>query len=338
MTVATLAGILAAVFVGMQGGSAQSSQAISAGAIAGARSIELKYSRENEEEADQLGLQYLTAAGYDPEHMVAAMQKLSQGAMFSRARIPTYLSTHPHIIERVQYLETLVAKQDQGKPRSERKPMADDFPLVLAALIGECEDQQKAMDRFRSATGLDRLAASFGMGRLLVRQGQVDRALPLLQEVSAQRPNSPLVLSTLGEAYFKKGRLIEAQRALQSALLLDPRRYAVRYRLALVLQDQGQTAKALGQLQDISQFAPNFPEIDHQLGVVYGQLNQLGEAHVHLGRYYKSKLDWDTALFHYQKAKVLLTSSKVAHFDVDRDIEKIKKKKRDAIWKSPGRF
>ncbi|MBL1210964.1 MAG: M48 family metalloprotease [Geminocystis sp. GBBB08] len=55
--------------------------------------IDLPYSRQDEFEADALGLQILYDAGYAPGAMVNFMQKLGQ---LGGGRTPTLLSTHPN--------------------------------------------------------------------------------------------------------------------------------------------------------------------------------------------------------------------------------------------------
>lgn len=60
-------------------------------------------SRENEFEADELGLQNVTRAGYAPSAVAAFMTKL-QG----QSSVPTFLSTHPNASARVERLNQMV--------------------------------------------------------------------------------------------------------------------------------------------------------------------------------------------------------------------------------------
>jgi predicted Zn-dependent protease len=68
----------------------------------------LKYSRSQETEADNLGIQYLRGAGYDPHAMASVLQNLAaQNALDaqlqgSNATIPEWASTHPDPASRVQ--------------------------------------------------------------------------------------------------------------------------------------------------------------------------------------------------------------------------------------------
>ena len=94
LNLAALAGVLAAVLLGASGGGA-ASQAVMMGTVAGAQTAQLKYSREHEEEADQLGMRYLCAAGYPAKDMVSVMQRMNQAQWMVNSNIPSYLLTHP---------------------------------------------------------------------------------------------------------------------------------------------------------------------------------------------------------------------------------------------------
>ncbi|WP_330202264.1 M48 family metallopeptidase [Cyanobacterium sp. Dongsha4] len=66
-----------------------------------ALAVDLPYSRQDEYEADTLGLEMLKAAGYAPQAMVDFMRKLAK----TGGRTPTLLSTHPASGDRAIALE-----------------------------------------------------------------------------------------------------------------------------------------------------------------------------------------------------------------------------------------
>ncbi len=68
--------------------------ALGVGATVG---VTLPYSRIHELEADQIGLVYMAAAGYDPQEAVRVWEKLSK---IKKPPIPVWLSTHPSDEER----------------------------------------------------------------------------------------------------------------------------------------------------------------------------------------------------------------------------------------------
>jgi predicted Zn-dependent protease len=323
LNIATIASVIAAALLGAQGGGA-GAQALMMGSIAGAQTAQLKYSRENEEEADQLGLRYLCAAGYPAKDMVTVMQRMNQAQWMVNSSIPSYLMTHPALTERIQYLQTLTQKPEYQTKAPMDKTQGD-FPVMQAALVAEYTDPRVAEDRFRLASRKGDKAATYGLGRLYLRQGKIAEALPYLQEAAREDPRSPFVLSTLGDAYIKQGKLSDAQRVLQTALLLDPSSPVVHYRLALALKELGRKEEAIQHLQRIEQWAPAFPDIDYNLGILFGQTNEMGSAHFHLGRYYLHQHNWDTAAFHFRKARPLIVDSPQRREEIDRGLKEAEK-------------
>ncbi len=138
LNVATIAGVIAAILIGAKGGGV-GSQALAMGTIAGAQTAQLKYSRENEEEADQLGLRYLCAAGYPAKDMASVMQRLNQAQWMANSSIPSYLLTHPALTERIQYLQDL-ARKPEYQSKSANSNILGDFSIMQASLVSEYSD------------------------------------------------------------------------------------------------------------------------------------------------------------------------------------------------------
>jgi predicted Zn-dependent protease len=69
---------------------------------AGAQLLTLKFSREDEEQADALGLRIAARAGYDPQAGVTLWRKMMAA---SKGAPPQWLSTHPSGSSRVQEIE-----------------------------------------------------------------------------------------------------------------------------------------------------------------------------------------------------------------------------------------
>ena len=74
----------------------------------------LKYGRNDENEADGLGVKYSTKIGYDASHMANFFQTLERTqAESGAASIPTFLSTHPNSADRYVRVKGLAAEARQ---------------------------------------------------------------------------------------------------------------------------------------------------------------------------------------------------------------------------------
>jgi len=75
----------------------------------------LSYSRENETQADELGVQYATKAGYDPREIPRTYVMLGRISAAAGSRLPNYLSTHPDPGNREVHTSQLAAQAAAGK-------------------------------------------------------------------------------------------------------------------------------------------------------------------------------------------------------------------------------
>ena len=61
-----------------------------------------RFSREAEREADELGIQYMHAAGYDPRGMASMFQELLENEKSQPGKVESFFATHPLTTDRVR--------------------------------------------------------------------------------------------------------------------------------------------------------------------------------------------------------------------------------------------
>jgi predicted Zn-dependent protease len=80
-------------------------------AAAGLQVLFLKFSRDDERQADDLGLRYMTRDNYDPEEMPNVFRTFDRMQDASgQSRIPDWQSTHPNPADRVGRIEAQIAR------------------------------------------------------------------------------------------------------------------------------------------------------------------------------------------------------------------------------------
>lgn len=111
-----LGGVFAAILSNVLLGNSEIGNLLSRSALQGSQLLTLKFSRSQELQADDLGIQYLTSAGYDPRAMGTVLASLAaQNSLDARlqgrgdARPPAWASTHPDPASRVR---TALAKAE----------------------------------------------------------------------------------------------------------------------------------------------------------------------------------------------------------------------------------
>ncbi|HEY2921089.1 MAG TPA: M48 family metalloprotease [Candidatus Binatia bacterium] len=96
-----------------------------------AQLIFLRYSREDELEADKLGAEYSSAAGYDPREVIPFFQTLSRIQEKEGQGMPSFLATHPNPGDRIQRIRELAG----GQPRDKRPPADSRYLSAIESLV-----------------------------------------------------------------------------------------------------------------------------------------------------------------------------------------------------------
>ncbi len=75
--------------------------------------VTMKYGREDELQSDELGVRFMSEAGYDPNAMIGVMQILKAAAGPNRQ--PEFFSSHPDPDNRIENIKTAIDKYYKGK-------------------------------------------------------------------------------------------------------------------------------------------------------------------------------------------------------------------------------
>jgi beta-barrel assembly-enhancing protease len=92
----------------------------------------MKFSRNAESEADQLGVQYLYAAGYDPSSMSTMFEKLLAKNKKKPGFLDKAFATHPQTVDRMESSRQLIARFPD---REEYVLSTSEFQRVKARLL-----------------------------------------------------------------------------------------------------------------------------------------------------------------------------------------------------------
>lgn len=90
--------------------------------LAGLSVLFLKYGRDAERQADDLGFKYSVAQGYDVRSMpgvFATLKRVSESA--GAERLPNWLSTHPSPDERIERIQQKIAQQNPPQGKDEQQ-------------------------------------------------------------------------------------------------------------------------------------------------------------------------------------------------------------------------
>ena len=318
VTIGSLLLAIAGVAVGGSSGGA-----LAVGALGAGQSAMLNYSRIDETEADQIGLQYLVAAGYPPQGMVDGFKVLRQKSWMSGTNVPTYLSTHPAIGDRINGLQARI--QGMGKAVQGRTQDNKRFTRVKTLLWARYGDEQAARQRFAGKDGL----SCMGRGIVLARINRVTEANKAFDEALAASPNDPLILREAGAFHYRKGDMSRADGLLRQAMRLDPRDYMASFFYARMLDETGRQAQAAQYYKEVLRYVPEDAEVHEAYARSLGKAGDSAGAYIHMAYSALYSNNKKQAERYFNQAKAL--SGKAAN---PRDFQRLEAayKERKEIW------
>ncbi|MCF8080511.1 MAG: M48 family metalloprotease [Desulfobacterales bacterium] len=298
ISAATLAGMVAGALIGPAAGAAMG-QALAVGSMAAGQSMTLAYSRQDELQADQLGLQYLDSAGYSAKGLLAALQKIRSKQWFGD--VPTYLMTHPASEDRMALIDTWLENHDTTSGDVDEFSFRK-MQVRLVAMHGDIAGATQQYERRLKETPGDPLV-QYGYGLLMARTGHRDEAIDHLKKAVAKRPFDSDFLTDLGRAYYQSGRYEQALEILQNAESLPPFDPERAYYLSQARMQTGDLGRAAWTLENLVAQRPDYTPAYYALGEVYNRMAKPGTAHYYLGVHYRQKGDTPNAVFHLNRAR-----------------------------------
>jgi len=261
----------------------------------------LKYSRDHEQEADELGFKWMMKAGYNPRDMIAAFKMLNKQRWFQGGDIPIYLSTHPHTDDRLVELANRYSMHENNLPQSPDNPEFPYFALKVDSTTGNPHLLLRRMTQ-ASIQEPKNPVYIYGKGLALSRLDRLEEAEVAFQQGLKLDPGNYIIQRELAIHYFDRNRYQQALPMLVRLGQTHSQDEVVLYYLGRIYQEQRQTDDALAAMERVQSLNPAFIEVYHHLGTLYGEKGRLGLAHYYLGLHSLTARAYPTALFHFKKA------------------------------------
>ncbi len=244
----------------------------------------LEFSRQMEEQADNLGVGYLARAGYDPEAAVSFMQRMYRERLLNPVGRPSYLMTHPLTQKRIANLTASIRALGLTRPRFRGR---DDIERVKL-LIELGRRPEEVVERLRKAHESRPQAAgpahSLGIG--YAATGRWVRARDMFEKASRLPSPPPKLDRDLGRAYIHTEEFAKAHAAFDRMLEREPDDRVTHLYRGWLFEKESRFRQAARSYLRLRQLAPFWPEAARRLGHAYRKLNQPGKAHYYLAQAY----------------------------------------------------
>lgn len=278
-----LAGILAAIIIGTQ--DVEAGQATAAAVIGSTAQRQINFTRQNEMEADRIGIRMLADAGFDPREMAGVFEKLQNAARYSQ-RPPEYLSTHPVTTNRIAEARDRAARLPYRQHES-----SEPYYLVRAKLrVRIAGDPQRVLDQFieeRDTGHAQSTAAnSYGQALAMARLGRVDDARAVLERLVESHPDNLTFRAELAGNALRTGNLSRALALYSEALDLYPGDKALVRGHAAALNEAGRPQDTLRLIDEYGRLYAIDSEMYRLRADAYEKTGRTIDSRADLAEYY----------------------------------------------------
>ncbi len=297
-----LAAILASIVVSATAGG-DKGLAVYAATQAASIQSQLSYSRQNEQEADRIGIQTLYLAGMNPRAMPSMFGEMLKLTQFQGDQPPEYLLTHP-------VTESRIADSRNRAEQFPAKGYEDDleYHLIRTRILAHTKrNDPSAIDFFTNAltqrSTTNNAAERYGLALAYLQNNMIKEGSHLLQTLTRDYPTRITFHVSMGQALYAEGKTQEAIAYLEQQLTLNPNNYPLLWILSELYMKQEQFRDAAQHLQQLTYSQASNPAIWQRHAEVYGKLNEAVRSHQSLAEYHLLIGDIDKALIHLQQAQ-----------------------------------
>lgn len=256
---------------------------------AGSLQMQIDFTRDNEQEADRIGIKILARAKYDPRSMPAFFEKLQHASRYYGAGAPEFLRTHPITSSRISDTRGRAEKYPYRQV-----PDSQDYRLAKTKLrLSSAQNSLNDLiiffqNRVNQGTSLQRAAMQYGLGLTLIEQHQFSQAQVIFQQLYTQYPRQKQYLTALAQVAVNKRDFETAKKRYLQLQQEFPGKSEYQFEYIAILLKSDQTQLALQHLKLIDYQYRQHPRFFLLLAEAYGNLGQNVNSHRYMAEYYYS--------------------------------------------------
>ena len=320
LNIATIATILASAFLG---GSGELTAAAASFSMATTATLNLKYSRKHEEEADRLGMSYLVKTGYNGEGMLNFLRIMRKYEFYSNS-IPSYFLTHPGTGDRIIYLDGLLqTRYTQGGAKS----IIGGLGRIKTILVIDRKDLDSSLKYFQNVLKKDpdNPDALYGLAIIQGKLGKTVESFANFRRALSLSPGDADIFRDMGINYFNLGDMSDAIDSLRKAYSINRNDPDTIMYLGRSYDTSGDYNAALELYKEFMKRNPDDISVYYNLAMLYGKINIPGESHYNFGIFFKKKHKLKSALFHFKAAQAFFPPGSEMAGKLNKEIDCIGK-------------
>ncbi|MBQ7409608.1 MAG: M48 family metalloprotease, partial [Alphaproteobacteria bacterium] len=230
--------IIQALGVGLMvaGGNPSAGAGIMAGATGIAQQSMLSFSRDEERIADDMAIDLMVKAGYDPNSLIDVFTQMRDimGEFENRVN-PTRIN-HPLTSERINNAKTKISRLKNIPKQKNIQAEQQAYETLRAKLIGYIDTDKNVLTKYPYKDKSD--AGIYARAIANMRSGNLDTAKTGTQTLIKRNPNNPYYYELLGDIEYQYGHYDDSVLAYERAIELSKNAPQIETALALVLSER----------------------------------------------------------------------------------------------------
>ncbi|WP_422566514.1 M48 family metalloprotease [Ideonella sp.] len=290
-SMASVAAMVLGLIVASRAGTMDGANAVIMGSQAAMAQGQLNFSREMEREADRIGLQLLSTAGFVPAGMASMFEKMESNSRLNDSNQYPYLRSHPLTIERISEARLRTSNAgpgtrsptpaEHGLMQARARVLMDNAEPTLRRLQTQAQPGSPAMDSNRLAALYAGALASLKLRDYPQAYQAIDAALTLAKARFGTEPRARRALLLLKlETQVAESRPTESLSAALAPLGGDTARPTLlaRSQAALAWRRSGESAAAEPVLRQSVEALQTWVTLHKQDVLAWQALSQCAEA------------------------------------------------------------
>jgi predicted Zn-dependent protease len=284
LSIPTAAATLAAILLGTQAPAL--GQAALVAIQAGSVQFQIDFTRENEEEADRVGMHTLSESQFDPRSMPTFFERLQQSTRYYGQNIPEFLRTHPVTTSRISDTRNRADAYPYKQYPDSLGYQLTKAKLRVLTSTDLAETRKYFQSRITQGTAEQRTVAKYGLGLIALKSLNTNEAETIFQQLTTDFPDQPQYAAAFAHTAQDSKNYKAALARYEKSVRQFPNNEAIRLEYISALLKAGKPEPAKNYLFSLPPKTRQLPIYFELLAQTYGALHQPAESHRYLAEYY----------------------------------------------------
>ena len=295
------AAILGSILIMATAGSDAGAAALTS-TMAGIKSAQLRFSRQFEREADNIGITTLVSAGFDPQAMPEIFEHMHKASRFG-SRPPEFLLTHPVTENRISDSRARADQISAQKLLTTKGSLNYQLMRVRALVLNSNNPNELARQMSKEiSAGSAAPGTRYAMAMASLKARDFKAAQQQTELLLKKHPDNIYLIMLQATVESATGKAKAGLARIDRALGINPDNYPLLATRAEILLQQQNFPEARKTLQSLSRMRPEDPDIWFELAEAQGLAKDIMGLHQSRAEYFFLNGNTDDAIKHLQYA------------------------------------